>query len=112
MKARSLYFEKLFLSDMVETGKMSATLEDLQADTFEEALHYIYTGEVKESAGILALELYQAADLFQIDDLKAECLSLIDKNISKQNVLAVYDLIELHNIEGNLKEKALQIIAK
>jgi hypothetical protein len=97
---------------MVETGKLSATLNDLKSDTFEEALHYIYTGEVKESAGNLAIELYRAADLFQIDDLKAESLNLIDKKISKENVLAVYDLIELYKIEGNLKQKSLKIIAR
>ena len=71
-------FERMFLSDMLETRLNVIEINDISDDICEEMLRYIYYHEIKH-LDINALDLLYAADKYAIENLKNLCIqSLID----------------------------------
>lgn len=112
LAARSDFFAKMFSADMQEAADSKAELKGIEIDTFEEVLHYIYTGSVTATAGRISMDLYAAADIYQVDGLKSICISDIRTNLSESNALAAYKFADLYKIEGDLKQEAFHIIKR
>lgn len=110
LSARSPVFMRMFLTDMQEAKANKAEITDVEADTFDKLLVFIYSGKVAGDFDFLAIDLFIAADKYGIEDLKQLCESKIAANLSKDNALAVYDFACFHPTNINLKEKALKII--
>jgi hypothetical protein len=71
-------FERMFLSDMIETRSNIIEINDISDDICEEMLRFIYCNEIKH-LDINALDLLYAADKYAIENLKTLCIqSLID----------------------------------
>ena len=71
-------FERMFLSDMIETRSNTIEINDISDDICEEMLRFIYCNEIKH-LDINALDLLYAADKYAIETLKTLCIqSLID----------------------------------
>jgi hypothetical protein len=71
-------FERMFLSDMIETRSNIIEINDISDDICEELLRFIYCNEIKH-LDINALDLLYAADKYSIENLKTLCIqSLID----------------------------------
>lgn len=112
LAARSDFFAKMFSANMQEAVDANAELKGIEIITFEEVLHYIYTGSVTATACRISIDLYAAADFYQIDGLKSICISDIRKNLSESNALDAYKLADLYKIEGDLKQEAFHIIKR
>ncbi len=71
-------FERMFLSDMIETRSNIIEINDISDEICEEMLRFIYCNEI-ENLDINALDLLYAADKYAIENLKILCIqSLID----------------------------------
>ncbi len=71
-------FERMFLSDMIETRSNIIEINDISDEICEEMLRFIYCNKIK-NLDINALDLLYAADKYAIENLKILCIqSLID----------------------------------
>jgi len=59
--ARSPIFAAMFEHDTIENRTGKVKIEDIDQETFEELLHYIYSGKIHK-LDRFAMELYNAAD--------------------------------------------------
>lgn len=109
LAARSPYFSTMFTTYIQEAASNEFELKDVDAGTFKEFLNFIYTGRITDGfSGFI--ELYKAADLFEVDGLKSVCLKNIKSRLTKENAVAAYELAVAHNIEVEFKVEALSII--
>lgn len=69
--ARSSVFASKLLGD--NKGASTLIIRDYDADTFEDALFYMYTGKLNRLSHSNVNALYEVADKFEIKDLKEEC---------------------------------------
>ena len=67
--ARSCVFQAMFQTNMAEAQAGEATIEDLDDDTMEEMIHFIYTGKLSRKQ-FDKLSLLYAAKKYQLDSLK------------------------------------------
>ncbi len=71
-------FERMFLSDMIETRSNIIEINDISDEICEEMLRFIYCNTIN-NLDINALDLLYAADKYAIENLKTLCIqSLID----------------------------------
>jgi hypothetical protein len=71
-------FERMFLSDMIETRSNVIEINDISDDICEEMIRFIYCNKIQH-LDINALDLLYAADKYAIENLKILCIqSLID----------------------------------
>ncbi|GBN29867.1 Speckle-type POZ protein [Araneus ventricosus] len=99
LSARSPVFEAMFSNDMKEKINECVDIEDLNDDTVLRMLHYIYSAEVEEVDWASATELYEAADKYQILDLKGICSSYLKSNLRVNNACEALVLADLHQDE-------------
>ncbi|CAF1599647.1 unnamed protein product, partial [Didymodactylos carnosus] len=98
---RSDYFKTLFESSFQEHSKNDLVLNDVNSDTFDIMLKYLYTGksgwgEKKEDGDkieLLVIDLFKLADRFLIDSLKHLCLEQILQYINKENIFSYLTLL-------------------
>lgn len=110
--ARSPFFDTMFTTNMREAKDKKAIIDEVEVDTFKEFLIFVYTGQVSPAADKLAMELYEAAHLFQVEGLKTICAEKIKISVTKENAVKIYEFAELYDIEGTLKRDVQKIITK
>ncbi|XP_065209093.1 speckle-type POZ protein-like isoform X2 [Planococcus citri] len=108
LAARSSTFNAMFKSDMRESTTNRVDIEDIEPDTFEEMLRYIYTGKSK-NLGTLAFELLPVAEKYDIKDLKIDCEQALFEKLSRENVVKILILADMHNAD-QLRTQTLQFI--
>lgn len=63
----------------------------------QELLRFIYFGNV-ENISEIDVELYKAADVYNIADLRPICLQSINSGISNENVVKVAEFADQHDL--------------
>lgn len=100
--ARTPVFTSMFQHDMSEKNTGIVTLDDCEPHVFKEFLKYVYTSEIdcqlKNACG-----LYEMADKYQMNELKAECLKYLMNNFSVDTFCDVISIALLHSEEELLK---------
>ncbi|XP_078285342.1 kelch-like protein 40b isoform X2 [Rhinoraja longicauda] len=91
LAACSPYFRGMFLSDSEESNKREITLEELEPDTVEVVLRYIYTSEVRLDDGNVQA-IFTAANMLQIPSIFTLCISYLQKRLGLGNCLAIFRL--------------------
>lgn len=109
LAARSPVFKKMFQTPMKEAKHNVVKISDIKFDTLEEMIYFIYTGRVTSSFPVLALELFEASDKYEIESLKAACELEISENLNEENAAAVLELAKFYDCDENLKEEAFNI---
>ncbi|GFY78493.1 hypothetical protein TNIN_118871 [Trichonephila inaurata madagascariensis] len=99
LSARSLVFRKMFISDMKEKSTGCVDIEDLDDDTVQRMLLYIYTATLQDLQWDSACNLYAAADKYEILSLKSECSSFLKDHLSSDNALDLLILADMHQDE-------------
>lgn len=98
--ARSPVFSAMFDSDMKETSSDSVDIDDLDFDTVNGMLMFLYTDALEEDLGFeSALKLYEVADKYQIESLKEKCLGFLGTRISVENFCDVLVVADMHRDE-------------
>ncbi|GFY55609.1 TD and POZ domain-containing protein 3 [Trichonephila inaurata madagascariensis] len=85
LSARSPVFKAMFNNDMKEKNSEYVYIEDLDDDTVQRMLLYIYTATVPDLQWDTACDLYTAADKYEILSLKSKCSSFLKDNLSQGN---------------------------
>ena len=80
-------------------------IKDLQAETLEELLSYIYT-DSSANVDVCTNALLAAADIYKLPGLKSHCEKHLSEIITPVNVAAVLMLADQHSCDG-LKDSAL-----
>ena len=82
LATKSEYFRNMFFSSMQESSGNKIEMKDVAVDTFKNVLSFLYTGELDVGLDNSVLALYKAADMYRLEDLKAFCLKMVDKELS------------------------------
>ncbi|GFR15874.1 TD and POZ domain-containing protein 3 [Trichonephila clavata] len=109
LSGRSPVFKAMFINDMRERNSECVNIEDLDDDTVQTMLLYIYTATVPDLQWGSACNLYTAADKYEILTLKYKCSSFLKDNLSPENACDLLILADRHHDE-DLKSKAEKFI--
>ncbi|KAF8771275.1 Speckle-type POZ protein B like protein [Argiope bruennichi] len=109
LSASSSVFKDKLLNEEEEKESDFINIEDLEDDTVERMLDYIYTSNVEVLTWESASKLYEAANKYGILDLKSLCSSYVKDNLSPCN--ACEALLLAHNYTDNeMKEAVMDYI--
>ncbi|KAG8177251.1 hypothetical protein JTE90_028207 [Oedothorax gibbosus] len=96
--ARSSVFNTMLNCEMQEKLTNCVKITDFDASTVRMMLHYIYCGEVEGLTSEISIQLYSAAEKYNLQDLKDICVEYLSNNISVDNFCDVLALGALHNV--------------
>ena len=100
----------MLLGDMAEASQKIVTLEHVRHATFVAVLEYLYTDDVTMPTPLESvIELFVAADLFDIPRLRALCERRLLEDITVENAATVFLEADVHSATA-LREKALGYI--
>lgn len=91
-------FSAMFDHQMQEKQTNELIIPDLSADAIKEFLEFIYTGNPPESS-LNAMDLYKAAEKYQIERLPSIAESLILDEVTTENAVDVHSLGFLYDNE-------------
>jgi len=84
---RSEHFAAMFRSGMRESLEREICIPNIPSSIFKLMLEFLYTDGVKINIDIeQAVDLYVAADLYQLDRLKEMCSFVVKRNMNVTNV--------------------------
>jgi Leucine-rich repeat (LRR) protein len=106
---QSSFFSAVFESDMKERIEGKMEIEDFSAAAIEDFLRFLYTGKIQDKSN--AMQLFELADKYDVQQLKAIAEQTILRNVNDQNSMEVLSFGNLHNSE-KLKRKAFSTIGK
>ncbi|KZS09674.1 Uncharacterized protein APZ42_026064 [Daphnia magna] len=112
LSVRSSVFAAMFQSRMKETNTRKVCIKDIKPDIFKQLLHYIYSGRTStELSEEIAQRLFVAADMYDIEDLKDECVQFLLTCIKLENAINLMAWAHVHAVDF-LKEVALAYVAR
>jgi len=115
LAVRSEYFKvMLFTGRMRESlsqSNSSIEVRDVSYNIFLKVLEYLYTDSVRDLSLEISIPLLIVSERFMLDRLKRLCEDSIRRDISVDNVIAIFLASHRHNAVG-LKEIALDFILK
>ena len=82
---RCEHFAAMFRSGMRESVEREISIPNVPMEAFKLMLEFLYTDSVKIDVEH-AVELYIAADLYQLDRLKEMCTFVVKRNMNVSNV--------------------------
>jgi len=106
---RSSVFEAMFTHGMKEAMESSVTIKDMDADTCQQMLQFIYSNKVEDLESN-AENLLVAADKYDLKELKVLCEDHLCAKLSQDNVLDILVLADIH-CASTLRSWALQFVA-
>ncbi|GFY68312.1 hypothetical protein TNIN_219511 [Trichonephila inaurata madagascariensis] len=109
LSARSAVFKAMFTNDMRERNSECVNIEDLDDDTVQSMLLYMYTATLPDLDWDSACNLYTAADKYDMLRLRSECSSFLKDNLSPDNACDLLILADMHQDE-DLKSKVDEFI--
>jgi speckle-type POZ protein len=106
--ARSPVFAAMFQHEMKETKTGHVNIQDIQPDIFKQLLHYIYSVQLSVPlTETTAQLLFEAADKYDIGDLKDECIDFLLDYIRVDNVINLMAWAHIHSVD-QLTEETLK----
>jgi hypothetical protein len=100
----------MFLSGMKESTDKTIPIQDVSSSTFRNLLQFIYTGTTPVTEANI-VELFGAAEMFQVPDLKELCILHFPQVVNGSNVFELLLLASAHE-EIMLKSLAKKYILK
>ncbi|GBN78394.1 hypothetical protein AVEN_259162-1 [Araneus ventricosus] len=94
--SRSPVFEKILDNDIVQK---TIEIEDMDENTLCRLLQYIYTDTVEDLDFTNALDLYKAADYYQLLDLRNKCSYFLGNNLHEANLSEIISLAKKCQVE-------------
>ncbi|XP_055944474.1 speckle-type POZ protein-like [Argiope bruennichi] len=95
--ARSSVFKAMLTSNMMEKHTDCIRVDDLENDTVQQLLLFLYSDELENLVWESAVKLYYAADKYAVEKLKVLCSSVLVNNISTTTASEVLLLADKHN---------------
>ena len=112
LSMRSPVFSAMFQNYMMKEAKTrKVDIQDIQMNIFKELLNYIYSGRTSTPfTEATALDLFVAADKYDISDLKDECVFFLQLCIRIDNAIKLMVWAQLHSAQ-ELIESTLEFTA-
>lgn len=85
LAVRCTYFAAMFRSGMRESFEKKVTIPITPYVVFMALMEFIYTDRILNLSPMLAVELFVAADLYQMDRLQGVCTYVVENEISVDN---------------------------
>ncbi|GBM16210.1 Speckle-type POZ protein [Araneus ventricosus] len=111
LSAQSPVFEAMFKTSMKETIKKCVQIDDVDAETLKRMLLFLYSATLEELEWKDAMELFFAADKYQILSLKSRCTVLLMKSLDLSNCCVLLLLADMHQ-EEDLKKAVQNFITR
>ncbi|KAF8763728.1 Speckle-type POZ protein like [Argiope bruennichi] len=116
--ARSAVFDKMFQNDVEESKNNTVTITDIKMPVLRVLVSFLYSGKLLDRDSYTAsnfnldfiLDLYYAADKYDITELRHLCVDLILPHISMENIFRIRKLAFSHN-DALLKSSVVVFIA-
>ncbi|CAL1281801.1 unnamed protein product [Larinioides sclopetarius] len=109
--ARSSVFRAMLTDDMKEKNTACIKVEDLENETVQHLLLFLYSDSLEELQWESAIQLYYAADKYAIEKLKVLCSSFLIDNLNTSTASEFLLLADTHN-DTQLKKIAEDFILK
>ena len=109
LAARSPVMRATFQSPMLEAATRRVEIRDLSPDIVDAMLTFMYTGDVPNPAE-MASELLEAAERYQMDQLKDMCEQELIGTMNIDNALALLFLGDRYHAP-ELRRKAVELLA-
>ncbi|XP_051173217.1 protein roadkill-like [Leptopilina boulardi] len=109
LSLRSPVFAAVFKSKMSEELTSIIEIKDIESTIFQNMLRFIYTDEVKNLKES-AVQLYNAAEKYQLEKLKRMCINSLYKNLSLKTVLETLKFAKQYSI-FDLEQSCLKYLA-
>ena len=111
ISARSPVFRAMFQAKMKESESRKVIIDDIKKETMTGMLYYIYTGLVKKTISKESfVDLFIAADKYQLDALKNLCQDKLCSVLDAENSIEFLILGEMYGVP-KLKDAALMEVA-
>ncbi|KAF8777721.1 TD and POZ domain-containing protein 5 [Argiope bruennichi] len=107
--ARSSVFKVMMSNDMKEKNTGCIQIDDLDNDTVQQLLLFLYSDHLENLHWESATKLYYAADKYEIKKLKVICSDFLEDNLSTSTAAELLVLANAHN-DFNLKKVAEDFI--
>jgi hypothetical protein len=111
LSVRSPVFAAMFSHSMLEDQNSTIEITDLQPETVRALLEYIYTSNVEEIDEHNAVEIFKAADKYELELLKQKAELIMMNSLSVSNCTMLYIVADLHNA-NELKRRVLSFIMR
>jgi len=98
LAARSVYFEKMFTLPLSESSSGVVEMKEIDSDTFEAFLQYIYTGKV-ENDQFDKMALLDCANRFDVPSLRNFCCGLLADGLNVDNAASMLSVANKLNCE-------------
>jgi hypothetical protein len=108
--SRSPVFAAMFQHEMKEKKTGQISIPDIHPDIFKQLLHYIYSVQLSVPlTEITAQQLFEAADKYDINDLKDECIDFLLDCVRVDNMINLMAWAHIHSVD-ELTEETLKLI--
>ncbi|EFX85817.1 hypothetical protein DAPPUDRAFT_193583 [Daphnia pulex] len=112
LSAGSPVFSAMFRSEFLESKTKKLNIIDIDIEVFRQLLIYLYTGSAPKLAEEnMTLLLFEAADKYNIDNLKTECTDVLLKRVNLDNAISLLIWSHFHSA-AKLKEATLKFLAE
>ncbi|XP_055943666.1 TD and POZ domain-containing protein 3-like [Argiope bruennichi] len=101
--ARSPVFKAILTNDMKEKTTNCIEVDDLENDTVDQLLMFLYSDQIKNLQWESVTKLYYAADKYEVEKLKIICAVLLEEKLSIHTASALLLLADAHN-DADLKK--------
>ncbi|XP_055350640.1 speckle-type POZ protein-like [Paramacrobiotus metropolitanus] len=88
LAAQSPVFAAMFQNDMLEKSSGVCKIDDIGVDVLEMMINFAYTRAPFEANNLM--ELWHAADKYDMEDLRAECVRRMTNSITTDNALQYF----------------------
>lgn len=109
LETRSKVLSAMLKSNMVEGRTGIVNIEGISYSIFEIFLRYLYTAMLPSLSIENAKELYKAADMYAVEELKKACSEYLNKNLSESTACEILVLADLHN-DRDFRSKVISYI--
>lgn len=111
LAARSEVFAAMLRHEFLEKQNSRVDVKEIDGETMELLLSYIYTGQVTDFKNVSVVELFKAADRYRLDHLKNMCEEELVKRVEASNAADILSLAHKYNA-GPLKSFSLAMISR
>jgi len=108
---RSPVFFAMLSNEMKEAKENAVKIPNIDGVTLKELLRYIYCNSVEDLSEV-AEELVQAAEQYQLEELKQICFNYMIESLSLDNVIARFQIADHISDASDLFEKCMDMITE
>lgn len=106
----SVFFEKMFKSEMKEKYLRSIKVKGITGSSLQLLIDYFYSGQISINKDNVTA-LLTGADYLQLDDVKQFCFDFMNSSITSSNCLFILDMAQRYG-DTQLKQNVYQFILK